>query len=94
MVTFTSFSCWSEEYLTQAAEACAPQHLQQLLKRLQIIHLLSNKNPETNFKLLELQHQLSAWLHSRKGQDATARVGVLYRQRIITFYMYNAAAMI
>ncbi|TWW60251.1 hypothetical protein D4764_05G0003410, partial [Takifugu flavidus] len=63
------------EYLTQAAEACAQQHLQQLLKRLQIILLLSNKNPETNFKLLELQHQLSTWLHSRKGQDATARVG-------------------
>ncbi|XP_056889972.1 protein shortage in chiasmata 1 ortholog isoform X2 [Takifugu flavidus] len=79
------------EYLTQAAEACAQQHLQQLLKRLQIILLLSNKNPETNFKLLELQHQLSTWLHSRKGQDATARVIVLIsvdcdnsRSRIIT----------
>lgn len=91
-MSFTSFSCRSEEYLTQAAEACAQQNLQQLLKRLQIILFLSNKNPETNFKLLELQHQLSTWLHSRKGQD-TNRVGVLYKQKKITFNVYNAVAI-
>lgn len=86
-MTFAFFSCRLEEYLTQAAEASAQQNLQQLLKRLQIIHFLSNKNPETNFKLLELQHQLSAWLLSRKDQDTTARVSVLYKQKMITFHV-------
>lgn len=71
-----AFSLWTEEYLTQAAETCAEQSLQQLVKRLQIILYLSNRSPETNHKLLQLQQLLSTWLHSRKGQDTMDKVCV------------------
>lgn len=82
---FTAPSLWTEEYLTQAAEACAEQSLQQLVKRLQIILYLSHKNPETNLKLLELQQLLSAWLHSRKGQDTMDRVCVPNERKNYSF---------
>ncbi|XP_028269790.1 protein shortage in chiasmata 1 ortholog [Parambassis ranga] len=60
------------EYLTKAAEA--DQSLGQLLKRLQIILYLSEKNQESNFKLLELQQLLTEWLHNRKGQETVERI--------------------
>ncbi|KAM9360190.1 protein shortage in chiasmata 1 ortholog [Symphorus nematophorus] len=64
-------------YLTKAAEECAEQSLEPLLKRLQIIFYLSHKNQESNLKLLELQQQLTAWLHNRKGQNITERILVI-----------------
>ncbi|XP_071339672.1 protein shortage in chiasmata 1 ortholog isoform X2 [Trachinotus anak] len=57
------------EYLSKAAEACTEQNLEQLVKRLQIILFLSQKNQESNLKLQELQQLLTAWLHSRKGHN-------------------------
>uniref|UniRef100_A0AAQ5WVV6 Protein shortage in chiasmata 1 ortholog n=1 Tax=Amphiprion ocellaris TaxID=80972 RepID=A0AAQ5WVV6_AMPOC len=56
------------EYLTKAAEACAEESLQQLLKKLQIILYISHKNQEPNLKLLELQQLITEWIHSRTGQ--------------------------
>ncbi|XP_044051343.1 protein shortage in chiasmata 1 ortholog [Siniperca chuatsi] len=65
------------EYLTKAAEACAEQSLEQLVKRLQIILYLSQKNQESDLKLLELQQLLAARLHSRKGQNDVEKILVL-----------------
>nr|XP_020444213.1 uncharacterized protein C9orf84 homolog isoform X2 [Monopterus albus] len=65
------------EYLTKAAEGCAKQSLEQLVKRLQIILFLSHKNQELNFKLHELQQLLAVWLHSRKGQSKIEKVLVI-----------------
>ncbi|XP_070689528.1 protein shortage in chiasmata 1 ortholog [Pempheris klunzingeri] len=65
------------EYLSKAAEACAEQSLEQLVKRLQIILYLSHKNQESNFKQLELQQLLAAWMHSWKGQNAVEKILVL-----------------
>ncbi|XP_038560284.1 protein shortage in chiasmata 1 ortholog isoform X2 [Micropterus salmoides] len=65
------------EYLTKAAEACAEQSLKQLVKRLQIILFLSQKNQESNLKVLELQQLLPARLHSRKGQNVAEKILVL-----------------
>ncbi|KAM7019117.1 protein shortage in chiasmata 1 ortholog [Tautogolabrus adspersus] len=65
------------DYLTQAAEACAEQRLQQLVKRLQIILYLSHKNQEPDLKLLELQQLLAEWLQRRKGQKTTDKLLVM-----------------
>ncbi|XP_027133830.1 protein shortage in chiasmata 1 ortholog isoform X2 [Larimichthys crocea] len=64
-------------YLTQAATVCAEQNLEQLVKRLQLILYLGNKNQESNFKLLELQQLLAAWLHSKKGKNTTEKILVI-----------------
>ncbi|KAK2837948.1 hypothetical protein Q5P01_015160 [Channa striata] len=63
------------EYLKKTAEPYAEQSLDQLVKRLQIILFVSQRNQESNFKLQELQQLLAAWLHSRKGQN--------YREKIL-----------
>lgn len=55
-----------QEYLSQRVELSTEQILQQLLKRLQITFHISQRNPESDLKLLELQQQLSGWLHSSK----------------------------
>lgn len=68
----------------KAAQSCEEQSLVQLVKRLKIILFLSHKNQEFNLKLQELQQLLSAWLHSRKGQNSTEKVG-LYNMRHILF---------
>lgn len=81
-----------EEYLSQAAEVCTEHSVQQLVKRLQIILFLSHKNPETDLKLLELQQQLSAWLHSREGRDTADRVGV-HDDRTGIIYSYESSLM-
>lgn len=86
---FMAFSLWTAEYLTQATEGCTEQSLQQLVKRLQIILYLSNKNPETNLKLVELQHLLSEWLRTREGQEAMDRVGVRSQRKTIVFNWCN-----
>ncbi|XP_065818117.1 protein shortage in chiasmata 1 ortholog [Labrus bergylta] len=65
------------DYLTQAAEACAEQRLQQLVKRLQIILYLSHKNQEPDLKLLELQQLLAEWQQGRKGQKSTDKLLVM-----------------
>uniref|UniRef100_A0A3B4VK97 Shortage in chiasmata 1 n=1 Tax=Seriola dumerili TaxID=41447 RepID=A0A3B4VK97_SERDU len=65
------------EYLTKAAEVCAEQSLEQLVKRLKIILFLGHKNQESNLKLQELQQLLAAWLHSRKGQKNVEKVLVI-----------------
>ncbi|XP_068189791.1 protein shortage in chiasmata 1 ortholog [Antennarius striatus] len=65
------------EYITQAAEAQAELRLERLMKRLQIIFYVSQKEPESNFKLLELQQLLAAWLQSRKGPGTTEMILVL-----------------
>ncbi|KAM3611244.1 uncharacterized protein V6R79_015456 [Siganus canaliculatus] len=65
------------EYLTEAAGACAEQNLKQLMKRLQLILYISQKNPEENFKLLQLQQLLDSWLQSRSRQDFTDKILVL-----------------
>uniref|UniRef100_A0A8P4GRS3 Protein shortage in chiasmata 1 ortholog n=1 Tax=Dicentrarchus labrax TaxID=13489 RepID=A0A8P4GRS3_DICLA len=65
------------EYLTKASEACAEQSLRQLVKRLQIILYLRDKNQESNLKLLELQQLLAAWLRSRKGQNTMEKILVI-----------------
>ncbi|XP_056233081.1 protein shortage in chiasmata 1 ortholog isoform X2 [Seriola aureovittata] len=65
------------EYLTKAAEVCAEQSLEQLVKRLKIILFLSHKNQESNLKLHELQQLLAAWLHSKKGQKNMEKVLVI-----------------
>ncbi|KAK2901796.1 hypothetical protein Q8A73_011542 [Channa argus] len=64
------------DYLMQASESCAEQSLEQLMKRLQIILFLSQKNQESNFKLQELQQLLAAWLH-RKGHSNIEKILVL-----------------
>ncbi|XP_041643349.1 protein shortage in chiasmata 1 ortholog [Cheilinus undulatus] len=65
------------DYLTQAAETCAEQNLQQLVKRLQIILHLSHNNKEPNLKLLELQQLLAEWLHDRKEQKTMNKILVM-----------------
>ncbi|XP_068603645.1 protein shortage in chiasmata 1 ortholog, partial [Brachionichthys hirsutus] len=65
------------EYISQEAETRAEPRLEQLVKRLQLILYLSHKNPESNFKLLELQQLLAAWLQSRKGRGSTDKILVL-----------------
>ncbi|XP_026200054.1 protein shortage in chiasmata 1 ortholog isoform X3 [Anabas testudineus] len=65
------------EYLMKAAQSCEEQSLVQLVKRLKIILFLSHKNQEFNLKLQELQQLLSAWLHSRKGQNSTEKILVI-----------------
>ncbi|XP_042344529.1 protein shortage in chiasmata 1 ortholog [Plectropomus leopardus] len=65
------------EYLMKAAEACAEQSLDQLVKRLLIILHLSHKNKESNLKLQELQQLLAAWLHSRPEQSSTEKILVM-----------------
>ncbi|XP_075961127.1 protein shortage in chiasmata 1 ortholog [Anarhichas minor] len=65
------------EYLTKAAEACAEQSLEQLVKRLQIILYLSHKKQESNLKLLELQKLLASWLHGRTAQNTTEKILVI-----------------
>jgi len=62
------------EYLTTAAEACAEQSLEPLVKRLQIVLYLSHKSQEANLKLLELQALLASRLHGRTGQNNTEKV--------------------
>ncbi|XP_040010710.1 protein shortage in chiasmata 1 ortholog isoform X2 [Xiphias gladius] len=69
--------CTALEYLAKAAEACAEQSLEQLVKRLQIILFLSHKNQESDLKLQELQQLLAAWLLSRKGQNNTEKILVI-----------------
>ncbi|CAK6959730.1 protein shortage in chiasmata 1 ortholog [Scomber scombrus] len=65
------------EYLTKAAEACAEQSLEQLVKRLQIILYLSHRDQESSPKLLELHQLLAAWLQGRKGQNNTDKILVI-----------------
>nr|XP_033475528.1 protein shortage in chiasmata 1 ortholog [Epinephelus lanceolatus] len=65
------------DYLTKAAEACAEQSLKQLVKRMQIIFHLSQKNQESNFKLQEMLQLLAAWLHSRTGQSTAEKILVI-----------------
>ena len=60
--------------MTQAAEARPELRLEQLMKRLQVVLYLGHRNPESDFKLLELQELLAAWLRSRRGQGATDKV--------------------
>lgn len=81
IVMFTALC--TKEYLTKAAEACAEQSLEQLVKRLQIILYLSHKNQESDLKLLELQQVLAAWLHSRKGQSTMEKVSVHNKRKTI-----------
>ncbi|KAG8011879.1 protein C9orf84 [Nibea albiflora] len=64
-------------YLIQAAKVCAEQNLEQLVKRLRLILYLSDKNQECNFKVLELQQLLAAWLHSKKGKDTTEKILIM-----------------
>ncbi|CAB1426361.1 unnamed protein product [Pleuronectes platessa] len=64
-------------YLTQAAEKCSEQILQQLVKRMHIIFFLSHKNQEPNLKVQELQQLLAEWLHSRKGHNNTDKILVI-----------------
>ncbi|XP_047197297.1 protein shortage in chiasmata 1 ortholog [Hippoglossus stenolepis] len=64
-------------YLTQAAETCSEQILQQLVKRMQIIFFLSHKNQEPNLKVQELQQLLAEWLHSRKGHNNMDKILVI-----------------
>ncbi|XP_030593133.1 protein shortage in chiasmata 1 ortholog isoform X4 [Archocentrus centrarchus] len=65
------------EYLTKAAEACAEQSLQQLLKRLHIILYLSQKNQEPSLKLQKLQQLVAEWLNSRKGQNTSDKILII-----------------
>uniref|UniRef100_UPI003AB0A4C6 protein shortage in chiasmata 1 ortholog n=1 Tax=Centroberyx gerrardi TaxID=166262 RepID=UPI003AB0A4C6 len=65
------------EYLARAAEACAGQSLEQLVRRLRILLFLGHRNQEANLKLLQLQDQLAAWLHSRKGHNTMDKVLVI-----------------
>ncbi|XP_071402352.1 protein shortage in chiasmata 1 ortholog [Centroberyx affinis] len=65
------------EYLARAAEACAGQSLEQLVRRLRILLFLGHRNQEANLKLLELQDQLAAWLHGRKGHNTMDKVLVI-----------------
>lgn len=87
-VIFTAISLCSIEYLTKAAEACAEQSLEQLVKRLQIILFLSHKNQESNLKLQELQQLLAAWLLSRKGQNNTEKVSVHNKRRAVPLFLF------
>ncbi|XP_015230861.1 PREDICTED: uncharacterized protein C9orf84-like [Cyprinodon variegatus] len=64
------------EYLTKAAEACVDQSLMKLLRRLQIILFLSQKE-ESNFKLLELQQLLAEWLGGRKGNKNAKKMLII-----------------
>ncbi|XP_076007238.1 protein shortage in chiasmata 1 ortholog [Genypterus blacodes] len=64
-------------YLIQAAEACVGQSLEQLVKRLQIILYLSQRNNESNLKLLQLQEQLAGWIQSRRGQNTTGKILII-----------------
>ncbi len=66
----------TEEYLTQAAEMCTKWSLEQLVKRLKIILYLTDKNQESNLKLLQLQQLVATWLHSRKELDTKEKVSV------------------
>ncbi|XP_029915556.1 protein shortage in chiasmata 1 ortholog [Myripristis murdjan] len=59
------------------AKSCAGQSLQQLVRRLQILLYLSQRNQEPNVKLLELQDQLATWLHSRRQQNMMDKVLVI-----------------
>ncbi|KAM9391431.1 protein shortage in chiasmata 1 ortholog [Pholidichthys leucotaenia] len=65
------------EYLMKAAEACADQSLEQLLKRLHIILYLSCKNQESNFKLQKLQELGAEWLSIKKGGGAKEKVLII-----------------
>ncbi|XP_034081149.1 protein shortage in chiasmata 1 ortholog isoform X1 [Gymnodraco acuticeps] len=67
----------ASDYLTKAAEACADQSLQQLVKRLQIILFLSLKNQESDLKLLKLQQLLAAQLQGRQGQNTVEKILIL-----------------
>ncbi|XP_060927905.1 protein shortage in chiasmata 1 ortholog [Limanda limanda] len=64
-------------YLTQAAETCSEQILQQLVKRMHIIFFLSHKNQEPNLKVQELQQLLVEWLHSRRGHNNVDKILVI-----------------
>ncbi|KAK5870833.1 hypothetical protein PBY51_003746 [Eleginops maclovinus] len=65
------------DYLTKAAEACADQSLQQLVKRLQIVLFLSHKNQESDLKLLKLQQLLAAQLQGRQGQNTVEKILIM-----------------
>ncbi|XP_024131425.1 protein shortage in chiasmata 1 ortholog [Oryzias melastigma] len=56
-------------YLSRAAESCADPSLKLLLRKLNIILFLAQKNQESNNKLLELQQLLAAWLRSRTSAE-------------------------
>ncbi|XP_069379560.1 protein shortage in chiasmata 1 ortholog [Paralichthys olivaceus] len=64
-------------YLTQAAETCSEQSLQQLVKRMQIIFLLSHKNQEPNLKVQEMQQLLLKRLQSTKGHNNMEKILVI-----------------
>ncbi|XP_068460526.1 protein shortage in chiasmata 1 ortholog isoform X2 [Clinocottus analis] len=89
------------EYLTTAAEGCAEQILEQLLKRLKVVLYLSHKNQESNLKLLELQKMLASWLHGRTGQNSSEKILVIIsvdsddiRSLIISSLSYVAGAAV
>lgn len=74
--TLMAFSSCSVVYLAEAAEACAEQTVEQLVKRLKILLFLSHKNQEADHKLQALQQLVAERLHSRTGQSSTEKVRV------------------
>ncbi|XP_019907735.2 protein shortage in chiasmata 1 ortholog isoform X2 [Esox lucius] len=57
------------EYLSKASEACVGQSLNTLVRKLQVVLYLRQRNQEPNTKMLELQEVLSTWVQ-RKSSGA------------------------
>nr|XP_023835064.1 uncharacterized protein C9orf84 homolog [Salvelinus alpinus] len=77
------------EYLSKATEACAGQSLDKLVRKLEIVLYLSQKNQEPNPKILELQEQLTTWVQSKSNGVQNSNVLV-----IITMDLDCARAML
>ncbi|XP_028852415.1 protein shortage in chiasmata 1 ortholog isoform X2 [Denticeps clupeoides] len=65
------------DYLLQTKEDNSSVSLDQLAKKLKVLHYLSQRNKECNPKLQELQHQMKAWLQASGTQKPPSKVLVV-----------------
>ncbi|KAJ8006029.1 hypothetical protein DPEC_G00124010 [Dallia pectoralis] len=65
------------EYLSKATEACIGPSLNTLVRRLQVVLYLSQRNQEPNHKMLELQEVLSTWVQGKSSGDQHFNVLVI-----------------
>lgn len=61
--------CLWVDYLTQVRSSCDVTSLDELMKKFEVLQYLSQKRPEPDPKLLELQDQMSTWMNSNMNPN-------------------------